>query len=83
MTIKDMYYNLIRNKLIKEIDYTDTSLSNLDLNYLRAFEEAIEEADNLKEQLAELHEEYDELEEERDSLEEELEDLREKLSEGS
>lgn len=76
MSIKEMYYNLIRNHLIKEIDYTDTSLSNLDLNDLRAFEEAIEEADTLKEQLEELQEDYDELEEERDELEEELEDLK-------
>lgn len=81
MSIKDMYYNLIRNKLIKEIDYTDTSLSNLDLNDLVAFEKAIEDADTLKEQLDELQEEYDELFEERDDLESEFEDLKEKLSE--
>lgn len=65
MGIKDMYYNLIRNKLIKEIDYTYTSLSNLDLNDLRAFEELIDEADSLSAELSELQEAYDELEEER------------------
>lgn len=86
MSIKDMYNRLVRDGLIKEINYSDMSLSNMDICALREFEEAIDAADTLKEQLEELQEEYDELFEERDdlesernSLEEELEDLKVEL----
>lgn len=79
MSIKDMYNRLVRDGLIKEINYSDVSLSNMDIRALCEFKEAIDEADDLKAQLVELQEDYDELEEERNSLEEELEDLKVEL----
>lgn len=79
MSIKDMYNRLVRDGLIREINYADMSLSNMDIRALREFEEAIDEADRLEDRVEELQEAYDELEEERDSLEEELEDLKVEL----